>query len=78
MPKRCGRRLARAAKRVPRAQVDYILGRVHVGTSYLDVARLMWRRSVGWPVDVRRACVRYAFKVHRRNRDLYAFVMRGR
>lgn len=64
---------------IPTGQIGWVLGRVHVGTSYLDVARDFWhKRAKGWPRPLKRAAVRVALREHRANRRLYADVMGGR
>ena len=73
------------ARTVPVGQIRWLLGRVHVSTSYLDVARDIVRRSrcarvskkpIPWPIV--RAMIRVAVREHRSNRRLYHSVMTGR
>jgi hypothetical protein len=65
--------------RVPYGQIEWFLGRVHVGTSYLAVARNMRQRmNPAMTKAERREVYRYALAVHRANRALYAAVTSGR
>ena len=67
--------------RVPYSQIVWIMGNVHVGTSYLAVAR-QWRERMQRVPNItkaeRREVYRFALAVHRDNRQLYAAVTSGR
>jgi hypothetical protein len=65
---------------VPKGEIDWIVGNMHVGTPDEEVADDIARRcaKVGVPKAVATACVRHALKTHQRNRDLYSDVMMGR
>jgi hypothetical protein len=69
-----------AASKVPKSQIDFIVGNIHVGTPDEEVADNIRRRCEknGFPAAVMKACVVYALKAHKRNRDLYNDVMMGR
>lgn len=66
-------------KAVPKASIDWILGKVHVMTPDADVAADIERRcaKAGASPALVKKCVAYALKVHKRNRDLYIQVMTG-
>jgi len=67
-----------AGRYIPRYQIAWALGRVHVSTTALEVARMFWhKRARHYPRPIKRAAVRVALQEHRKNRDLYAWVMRG-
>ena len=55
-----------------KAQVEWIVGNTHVGTSYFAVARDIYRRCkrAGVCRNVRSQCVRWALEAHRANRQL--------
>ena len=69
---------------VPQSQLRFIVGNMHVGTSCTSVVRDLYRRFKTACVDeplttqaiplfsrkFRKACYRYAVKVHRANRQL--------
>lgn len=64
---------------LPRSQIEFVVDRLHVGTSDDEVAAEIRRRTKGgsWtPARVRRA-VEYAIKHHRKNRGVFSHVMRG-
>lgn len=62
--------------------IDQIVGRCHVGESYVSVIKYVvsrfrageWRKLTR---KERRRIMRRAMRIHRRNRELYASVMRG-
>lgn len=60
--------------------IEWYMGRIHVGTSALTVARDFWHRATkaNFPRPVKRAVVRAALRCHDENRTLYARVMGGR
>ena len=67
-------------KPVPRAQIDFLLGRTHVGTANSKVVKDLYRRMKKDKVFTkayRKRCYRYALKVHAKNLALYRYVMRG-
>lgn len=57
--------------------VRHHMGKVHVGESYLFVARDMLRRAHKYPKRARFAVARYALKCHKNNRAQYSYVMGG-
>lgn len=66
--------------------IEYHMGRVHVGTSDAAVEQEIREAIAGklaqckhWEMSkaTQDACVRYALQCHRKNQDLYAFVMGG-
>ena len=63
---------------VPTGMIRWRLGQVHVGTSYLAVAREFWhKRAKGLPRPLKRAIIRAALREHASNRGLYRYVMGG-
>lgn len=68
-------------KRVPRYDVNWLMGRVHVSLSDTQVEadiRRRCRNVDGMTEALIKATVRYALIVHHRNQDLYHRVMTGR
>lgn len=64
---------------VPTGGIEWLLGRIHVGTSPLAVARQFWHvRAAKYPRPLKRAIVRVALRVHAENRGLYRAVVSGR
>jgi hypothetical protein len=64
---------------LPHSQIEFVVDRLHVGTSDDEVAAEIRKRAKGgaWtPARVRRA-VEYAIKHHHKNRGLFSHVMRG-
>lgn len=66
--------------------IEFHMGRVHVGTSdaaieqeIRDAIADRLAKCKHWEMSQRTqdACVRYALKCHRKNQELYAFVMDG-
>ena len=53
------------------------IGRLHVGTPMVQVARDMLTRAKKYPKRVRFETARYAMKVHQYNRDEYRWVVAG-
>jgi hypothetical protein len=64
--------------RVPRVDLCWLMGRVHVGTPDETVAEDIRQRTKGFPPTVVRQSIAYALECHRRNQCLYTHVMRGR
>jgi len=66
--------------RVPRGQISFLLGRIHVGTPYREVRDDIDSRArkVNLPEEVRRGAIRYAMATHYDNRTLYREVTSGR
>ena len=65
---------------VPRADVRWLMGRIHVGTPDAEVAADIRGRCEGQPgytPAVIRQTVAFALECHRRNRGEYRRVMRG-
>lgn len=65
---------------VPKAQLRFLLGRVHVATPDRDVVRDLYRRFRRHPNTKawRKRCYRFALKCHHANLSLYRHVMKGR
>ena len=69
-------------KNVPHASIRWLVGNIHVGTSFVQVVRefvrrlmlrdKMLQRGFIWKADkaTRKAIYRYALKCHRENRQL--------
>lgn len=66
-------------KDVPRSQIDFLVGKLHVGTPDEEVAADIRKRaeSAGWPKPVVTLAVNYAVKRHQANRGTYSDVMSG-
>lgn len=63
---------------VPTASIQWRVGKLHVSTSNLTIAREFWhKRAKKFSRPLKRAIVRAALLEHARNRRLYAYVMRG-
>jgi hypothetical protein len=69
---------------VPTVMLRHHLGRVHIGTSDLDVARDTWSaikqapNQEAWTREIRRQTLAAALWLHAENRAEYAHVMSGR
>lgn len=67
-----------------KAGIDWVMGKVHVGTPDDEVVE-MWRERCaksakrGAPLNAaqQRAVIEYALKAHRKNQSLYGYVMGG-
>jgi hypothetical protein len=74
-----------ALKTIPVSQIHWLIDRLHVSRSDLDVAREVWRRTgnrhpsgaIVWPRPQRRLALKVAILRHHQNRALYARVMGG-
>lgn len=65
---------------VPTQQIEWIVSRLHVGTTDQEVRDEIARRANGnggWAVPLIRAAADYAVYCHRRNQKLYRFAMTG-
>jgi hypothetical protein len=64
---------------IPKAQLDWLVGRMHVGESNEHVEAEVRKRTVGegWTEARVKEAVTYALKQHARNRQMYNDVMRG-
>lgn len=62
--------------RVPRADIHWLMGRVHVATSADEIAADITRRcnAPGYTPAIIRQSVAYALECHRRNRALFDYV----
>ena len=60
-----------------KAQIRWLMGRVHVGTSRCQVARQFLKRSAKHKKTTRFAVTRYALECHEANRTLYDYVTKG-
>ena len=65
------------ASQVPKKQIEWIMGNVHVGTSDAEVTADWKKRCAKLPAALAKACTAYALKVHHKNQDLYRDVMSG-
>ncbi len=68
-----------AAKGIPKGQIEWLVDRLHAGTSDAEVEREIRGRvsGPGWtPAKIRQACA-HAVAHHRRNRGIMARVLRG-
>lgn len=64
--------------RVPEHAIESIVGKMHVGDSDEKVlAEIRRRVPKDWTDTVKKACDKYALKVHKRNRHFYNVVMNG-
>jgi hypothetical protein len=65
--------------RVPRADINWLMGRVHVSATEDEIAADITRRcnAPGYTPALIRQSVKYALECHKRNRDLYNHVVRG-
>jgi hypothetical protein len=64
---------------IPTGQIRWWVGRQHVGTSPLAIARAFWHaRARRFPRPIRRAVVRAALRAHAENRRLCRQVLSGR
>ncbi len=65
--------------RVPRGDINWLMGRVHVGTDETEIAADIRKRCTapGYTPAIVRQSIAYALECHKRNRDLYSRVMRG-
>lgn len=70
---------ARVTK-VPQAEIRWLVGRYHVGTSDADIEWDIRRRAKGprWTPAMVKKTVAYALKVHHENQKMYNDVMSGR
>jgi hypothetical protein len=67
-----------ASKGIPKGQIQWLVERLHVGTTHEEVEKEIRKRitGAGWtPAKVREA-IAYAIKCHQRNRGVFAHVMR--
>lgn len=67
------------ASQVPKKQIEWIMGNVHVGTSDAEVTADWQKRCARAKVTpaLAKAIIAYALKVHHKNQDLYRDVMSG-
>jgi hypothetical protein len=67
--------------RVPRGDISWLMGRVHVATPDSEIEADLRRRCAGAgstiPADLVDECVQYALAVHKANRDLFAHFRLG-
>lgn len=70
-------------ERTPRGAIKYHMGRVHCGTPDAEVeAEILAAidkapNRAQFTPGIIRQCVAYALECHKRNRDLYHYVMKG-
>jgi hypothetical protein len=66
---------------IPKHSIDYVVGKLHVGTSDDEVQRIIGDRigkaKVQWPAKSVKDALGYAVQSHRKNQDLYSTVMGG-
>lgn len=62
---------------IPKATITFLVNRMHVGRSNVDVVReLSWRMDrTEWTRERRKEAYRYAIALHRRNFAAYAYAM---
>lgn len=67
------------ASQVPKKQIEWIMGNVHVGTPDAEVVADWQKRCARAKLApaLAKACIAYALKIHRKNQDLYNAVMSG-
>jgi hypothetical protein len=63
---------------IPKGQIEWIVGNMHVATDDAEVAQNIRRRTKKWPPAKIDEAVAYALEVHHKNRGLYSDVMSGR
>jgi len=63
--------------RVPRNDIRQLVSRIHVGTSEAEIAEDIRKRcnAPGYTATIIRQSVAYALECHKRNRELYCYVM---
>lgn len=66
------------AKDVPKSQIDFLVGRMHVGSSDADVAADIGKRVKSQPEHFQKLIIAYAIKSHHKNIKTYNDVMGGR
>jgi len=66
-------------KVLPKAQIDFAVGKYHVGTSDEEIAEDIRKRAekMKWPEGAITAGVKYALKRHHANQGVYTAVMSG-
>jgi hypothetical protein len=66
-------------RRVPRADIHWLMGRVFVGTADEEVAAETRHRCTapGFTEVLIKASIRYALICHKRNQELYHYVTTG-
>lgn len=66
--------------RVPRGDIHWLIGRLHVSATEEEIAADITRRcsAPGYTPSIIRQSVAYALECHKRNRALYSRVMGGR
>lgn len=66
---------------IPKQAIDYLINKLHVGTTEDDIAQILTDRiakaKVPWPTSAVKDAVGYGIQSHRRNQDLYGNVMAG-
>lgn len=67
-------------KMIPKAAIDFLVGRYHVGTSDQEIAEDIKKRGQKnkWPAGAVTAAAKYAIKRHHANQKMYGDVMGGR
>lgn len=66
--------------KIPRARIEWLVSRMHVGDSSRAVIRMLHIRMANnhqWTKRRRKVVYRHALKCHERNRQLYRKVTRG-
>ena len=66
---------------IPKQQIDFLVRKLHVGTSDEEVQRILADRigksKVAWPNAAIKQALGYGVESHRKNQDLYGAVMSG-
>lgn len=67
------------SKGIPKGQIEWLVDRLHVGTSNAEVEAEIRKRTMGagWTPGKVREAVAYALKHHARNRGVFSHVLRG-
>jgi hypothetical protein len=63
--------------KLPRYDLKWFMGRVHVGTPDSEVEADIRRRCAAWPPRMIGQAVAYALECHKANQGLYRYVMGG-
>lgn len=64
-------------KDIPTSGIDFIVGRLHVGTPDAEIVADMEKRAKDWPAGARKLGIKYALDRHHKNQGVYSSVMGG-
>lgn len=62
---------------IPYGQIQWLVDKMHVGTSDEDVTKDLVARMDGWNDREKQAAIEFALKVHAHNRNLFHQVNTG-